>query len=70
MQGLEFVTDRSTREPAGDLVTRLERMAFAQGLLVLAAGKNTLRLAPPLVVDREDVEIALSILDQCLSALD
>jgi 4-aminobutyrate aminotransferase len=70
MQGLEFVADRSTREPAGDLVTRLERMAFSQGLLVLAAGKNTLRLAPPLVVDVEDVEIALGILDQCLSALD
>jgi len=70
MQGLEFVADRSTREPAGDLVTRLERMAFSQGLLVLAAGKNTLRLAPPLVVDAEDVDIALGILDQCLSALD
>jgi 4-aminobutyrate aminotransferase len=70
MQGIEFVMDRGTREPAGDMVTRLERMAFAQGLLVLAAGKNTLRLAPPLVVDAEDVEIALAILDQCLSALD
>jgi 4-aminobutyrate aminotransferase len=70
MQGIEFVTDRGTREPAAELAHRLELMAFAKGLLVLAAGKNALRLAPPLVVDAEDVEIALGILDQCLRELD
>jgi 4-aminobutyrate aminotransferase len=70
MQGIEFVVDRETREPAGELVHRLERMAFAKGLLVLAAGKNALRLAPPLVVDEDDVDIALDILEQCLQELD
>lgn len=70
MQGIEFVTDRGTREPAGELAHQLEQMAFAKGLLLLAAGKNALRLAPPLVVDQQDVELALSILDQCLSELD
>lgn len=70
MQGIEFVTDRGTREPALELAHRLELMAFAKGLLVLAAGKNTLRLAPPLVVDADDVATALSILDQCLCELD
>ena len=70
MQGIEFVIDRATREPAVDLAHRLELMAFAKGLLVLAAGKNALRLAPPLVVDAEDVDIALNILDQCLRELD
>jgi len=70
MQGIEFVTDRTTREPAVELAHRLELMAFAKGLLVLAAGKNALRLAPPLVVDQEDVAIALDILDQCLREFD
>jgi 4-aminobutyrate aminotransferase len=70
MQGIEFVTDRTTREPAVELAHRLELMAFAKGLLVLAAGKNALRLAPPLVVDQEDVGIALDILDQCLREFD
>ncbi|HEY9383190.1 MAG TPA: acetyl ornithine aminotransferase family protein [Gemmatimonadales bacterium] len=70
MQGIEFVTDRGTREPAGELAHRLEQMAFAKGLLLLAAGKNALRLAPPLVVDQQDVELALGILDQCLNELD
>jgi 4-aminobutyrate aminotransferase len=70
MQGVEFVADRATRAPAGDLVHRLEQMAFAKGLLVLAAGSNALRLAPPLVVDEGDVAIALEILDQCLTEFD
>jgi 4-aminobutyrate aminotransferase len=70
MQGIEFVNDRATREPATELAHRIELMAFAKGLLLLAAGKNALRLAPPLVVDAEDVQIALEILDQCLRELD
>ena len=70
MQGIELVTDRSTREPAGELARRLMQMAFVKGLLTLAAGRNALRLAPPLVVDAEDVSIALGILDDCLRELD
>jgi 4-aminobutyrate aminotransferase-like enzyme len=45
-------------------------MAFGKGLLLLAAGKNSLRLAPPLVVDAGDVDLALGIIDQCLTELD
>jgi 4-aminobutyrate aminotransferase len=70
MQALEFVADRESREPAGELMHRVEQMAFAKGLLVLAAGKNALRLAPPLVVDDEDVDLAVGILGECLDALD
>jgi len=70
MQGIEFVTDRVTREPAGELAHRLEQQAFTKGLLLLAAGKNALRLAPPLIVDQQDVELALGILDECLRELD
>jgi 4-aminobutyrate aminotransferase len=70
MQGMEFVTDRTTKEPAGDLVHRVEQMAFSKGLLLLAAGKNALRFAPPLVVNDADVDIAVGILGQCLDELD
>jgi 4-aminobutyrate aminotransferase len=43
--------------------------AFERGLLVLGAGKSTLRLAPPLVIDEYDVDTALAMLDECLTAL-
>jgi len=63
MVGVEFVKDRVTREPAPDLVERLVQGAFRQGLLLLGAGKSTLRLAPPLVVGAEDIDIALAMID-------
>jgi len=66
MIGIEFVKDRATREPYPELVAKLERLAFMKGLLLLGAGKSSLRLAPPLVVDEYDVDTALSIIDQCL----
>jgi 4-aminobutyrate aminotransferase len=69
MIGIEFVKDRETREPYPELVGKLERLAFAKGLLLLGAGKSSLRLAPPLVVDEYDVDTALSIIDQCLAEL-
>ncbi|HEY6061809.1 MAG TPA: acetyl ornithine aminotransferase family protein [Gemmatimonadales bacterium] len=69
MIGIEFVADRATRAPHPDLVGKLERLAFSKGLLLLGAGKSSLRLAPPLVVDDYDVDTALAILDQCLVEL-
>jgi len=70
MVGLEFVKDRRTREPAAELLKNLVLTAFQRGLLLLGAGKSTLRLAPPLVVDEEDVDTALALLDGILGELD
>ena len=70
MIGVEFVKDRASREPAPDLLRDLVLAAFRRGLLLLGAGKSTLRLAPPLVVDEYDVDTALAMLDGLLSELD
>jgi 4-aminobutyrate aminotransferase len=70
MIGVEFVKDRRTREPAPDLLKTLVLGAFQRGLLLLGAGKSTLRLAPPLVVDEHDVDTALAIIDGLLGELD
>jgi len=70
MVGLEFVKDRRTREPAPELLKNLVLTAFQRGLLLLGAGKSTLRLAPPLVVDEGDVDTALAMVDGILGELD
>jgi 4-aminobutyrate aminotransferase len=63
MIGVELVKDRTSREPAPELRERVLMEAFRRGLLLLGCGKSTIRLAPPLVVDREDAEIAAGILE-------
>ena len=69
MIGVEFVQDRGTREPAPQLVRDLVQRAFGHGLLLLGAGRSTLRLAPPLIIDAVDIDAGLAIIDECLTAL-
>ena len=69
MVGVEFVKDRETREPAPEVPHELVGRAFQKGLLLLGAGKSSLRLAPPLVVDDYDVDTALRIIDSCLGEM-
>ncbi|MGH9717415.1 MAG: acetyl ornithine aminotransferase family protein [Candidatus Acidiferrales bacterium] len=70
MIGVEFVRDQKTKERAPDLRNRVLQAAFQKGLLVLGAGENTLRLAPPLIVDEEQAEFAVRILDACISEIE
>jgi 4-aminobutyrate aminotransferase len=67
MVGIEFVKDRASREPARELVEDLVQRAFKRGLLILGAGRSSLRLAPPLVVDDYDVDTAVGMIDEILS---
>jgi 4-aminobutyrate aminotransferase-like enzyme len=43
--------------------------AFRKGLLLLAAGECSLRLAPPLVITREQLDQGLSMIEDCLKAV-
>ncbi len=68
MIGVEIVKDRARKEPAPELRERILEEAFRRGLLLLGCGKNTVRISPPLVIDREDAEIAAGILAEAVAA--
>jgi 4-aminobutyrate aminotransferase len=69
MIGVEFVKDRTSREPAREVVEELVQRAFRRGLLILGAGRSSLRLAPPLVVDEYDVDTAVGLIDEILGEI-
>jgi 4-aminobutyrate aminotransferase len=69
MIGVEIVQDRESRAPAPELRERILEEAFRRGLLLLGCGKSTIRLAPPLVIDREDAELAAGILEDSIKAV-
>jgi 4-aminobutyrate aminotransferase len=62
MVGMEFVKDRTSREPDPTASRALIERAFERGLLVLGCGKSVVRLAPPLVIDERDVNVGLELL--------
>jgi 4-aminobutyrate aminotransferase len=66
MLGVEFVSDKKTKSPAGELRDEVVNLAFEKGILYLGAGPNTLRIAPPLIVSKEQADIALDILEECI----
>jgi 4-aminobutyrate aminotransferase len=55
--------------PDHDTAVALERSCFERGLLVLTCGERSIRLAPPLVVTRDQADTALAILADALGAL-
>ena len=67
MIGVELVRDRKTKEKAPELRDRVLYQAFERGLLVLGSGDNTIRLCPPLVITKEQADIGLDILEQCIA---
>jgi alanine-glyoxylate transaminase / (R)-3-amino-2-methylpropionate-pyruvate transaminase len=69
MQGLEFVTDLQSKEPAPKAVTQLFEETRRHGLLIGKGGLygNVIRIAPPLTATKEHVDQALEILDRSLA---
>lgn len=66
MIGFELVRDQQTKERAPDIRNQIEEMAFERGLLVLGAGRNSIRLCPPLIINRDQADYAVDTLEQCL----
>ena len=71
MQGIEFVLDRKTKEPAPQAVGQLFEESRARGLLIGKGGLygNVIRIAPPLTASAEQIDEAIEILDHALAAV-
>ncbi|MDQ6690069.1 MAG: acetylornithine transaminase [Gemmatimonadota bacterium] len=63
VRGIGFIWGLDVVELAGDIVKR----GWDEGLLVLTAGEHTLRLLPPLTMDRNDLERGLSLIERIIA---
>ena len=70
MIGVEFVRNRQTKERATDERNAVVEEAFKRGLLVLGAGRNALRLSPPLVLTRAQADVTLKLLDESIGVVE
>jgi 4-aminobutyrate aminotransferase-like enzyme len=69
MVGVEFVRDRTTREPDGILPDRLSAACADAGLLVLTCGRSheVIRWLPPLDVTAAEIAEAVEIFGETLA---
>ena len=70
MVAVELVRDRATKEPAPDLALRVLDAAKERGLIIGRGGlyANVIRICPPLIVTKADVDAAIAILDEAFTA--
>jgi 4-aminobutyrate aminotransferase len=67
MIGVEIVTDKKARTQGGAERDRIVELAFERGVLLLGCGPNTIRIAPPLIVTKEQADIAIDVLEECIN---
>jgi predicted acetylornithine/succinylornithine family transaminase len=63
IRGTGFIWGLDVVDSAADIVKR----GWEEGLLALTAGDHTLRILPPLVMDRDDLARGVSILEKIIS---
>jgi len=63
IRGTGFIWGLDVVESANDIVKR----GWEEGLLILTAGEHTLRILPPLIMDKDDLSRGASILEKILA---
>ena len=65
--GIELVSDRARKTPAGDAAEAVLYRALDRGLSFKTTMGNTLTLTPPLITSVAQMDAAIDMLDACLS---
>jgi 4-aminobutyrate aminotransferase len=66
MLGVEFVG--ADGGPDAALRDRVEYACYERGLIILGCGTNSIRWSPPLVLTKENADVALEIFDAAITA--
>ncbi|SRR5579871_5723669 len=69
MIGVEIIKDQKTKEQSPELRDRIVEKAFEKGVLFLGCGPSTVRIAPPLVVTKEEADVAVDALEQSIASV-
>ncbi len=70
MLGVEFVKpshNGSVGDADAELRDRVEMACFNKGLILLGCGANSIRWSPPLILAKENVDVALEIFDEAIA---
>jgi 2,2-dialkylglycine decarboxylase (pyruvate) len=68
LAGLDMVQDRATKAPAPELAHRVARSCLELGMMtsVVRGGLGIFRIAPPITITKEEIDLALDIFDTAI----
>jgi len=68
MIGMEFVKDRTTKEPYKEIIDKVISASMQKGVIFLSAGilSNVIRFLPPLVMTAEQANYAMDVLESAI----
>jgi 4-aminobutyrate aminotransferase len=69
MIGVEFARSDGSLAPDAKMRDQVMQKCFEKGLLLLSCGESTLRFCPPLIVTREEVDVAIEIFAAAIKEL-
>jgi 4-aminobutyrate aminotransferase len=69
MIGVELVRDRTTKERATTERDQVVQAMFHKGVLILGAGRNAIRFAPPMVLTKDQADTIVAIFDDVLGTI-
>ncbi len=70
MIGVDIVKNKKSREYGAAERDQIVQAAFERGILFLGAGPSTIRISPPLVVTKEEADIAIETLEESISLVE
>jgi 4-aminobutyrate aminotransferase len=66
MIGVELVEDKETKKPAAQKAAEVITRAWKRGVAIVTCGASTIRIVPPLTIQREMLDIALDIVEDTI----
>jgi len=70
MIGVDIVKDQATREYGASERDRVVEAAFDRGILFLGCGPSTVRIAPPLIVSKDEADVAMDALEESIAVVE
>jgi len=64
--GVELVTNRVTRDKAKEAVAKICYRCYELGVIVIFLAGSVLRIQPPLVISKEQIDQSLDVIEQAI----
>src|SRR5262249_33046509 len=68
MIGIEIVKDKKSKAVAQKERDRIvDQLCFERGVLMLGCGETSIRLSPPLIITKDQADIAMDVLEESIA---